>query len=76
MSTIRVVAYAAEKMGINLDLKIFMLINKPKEVLRIPRRITEEDMLKLFAAADAGDSRNDYLKHLIRLAVETGMRRG
>lgn len=76
VSAIRVVAYAAEKMGINLDLKIFMLINKPKVVPRIPRRINEDDMLKLFAAADDGASRNDYLKHLIRLAVETGMRRG
>ena len=43
VSAIRVVAYAAEKMGINLDLKIFMLINKPKVVPRIPLRITDAD---------------------------------
>jgi len=76
VSLIRSIARSAEAFGIHLDVSIFNTINKPAPVARIPDRITEDDMARLEMAADVNYVRNKYIKHLMRLAVETGMRRG
>jgi len=76
IALIRSVARSAAQFDIHLDLNIFQLLHKPASTPRVPDRLTEDDMKMLEMAAFAVRKRNTYIGHLIRLAVETGMRRG
>ena len=76
IAIMRSVIRKAPDLGIHVDEAIFLQIPKPKEVAREPERITEADMQQLEMAAQVNEKRNPYMKPLIRLAVETGMRRG
>lgn len=76
IATIRSVIRKAPDLGVHVDEAIFLQIPKPKEVAREVERISDSDMQQLEMAAQANHKRNPYMKQLIRLAVETGMRRG
>tara|TARA_B100001057_G_scaffold375252_1_gene380018 strand:- start:2604 stop:3563 length:960 start_codon:yes stop_codon:yes gene_type:complete len=76
IAIMRSVIRKAPDLGVHVDEAIFLQIPKPKEVAREPERITETDMQQLEMAAQVNEKRNPYMKPLIRLAVETGMRRG
>ena len=76
IAIMRSVIRKAADLGVHVDEALFLQIPKPKEVAREPKRITEADMQQLEMAAQANHKRNPYMKPLIRLAVETGMRRG
>ena len=76
IAIMRSVIRKAPDLGVHVDAAIFLQIPKPREVAREPERITEADMQQLEMAAQVNEKRNPYMKPLIRLAVETGMRRG
>ena len=76
IAIMRSVIRKAPDLGVHVDEAIFLQIPKPKESAREPERITETDMQQLEMAAQVNEKRNPYMKSLIRLAVETGMRRG
>ena len=76
IAIMRSVIRKAPDLGVHVDAAIFLQIPKPREVAREPERISETDMLQLEMAAQVNEKRNPYMKPLIRLAVETGMRRG
>ena len=76
IAIMRSVIRKAADLGVHVDEALFLQIPKPKEAVREVQRITETDMQQLEMAAQANHKRNTYMKPLIRLAVETGMRRG
>ena len=76
IAIMRSVIRKAADLGVYVDEALFLQIPKPKEAVREVQRITETDMQQLEMAAQANHKRNTYMKPLIRLAVETGMRRG
>ena len=75
IAIMRSVIRKAPDLGVHVDAAIFLQIPKPKEWQEsssvLLRRYAQLEM-----AAQVNEKRNPYMKPLIRLAVETGMRRG